>query len=690
MSVADVAELIRSSAQPLDEFNPGYSGLLGAGLADIGGSLHYTPVSCGQVLTTSVLLGRDLTDCPGDGLIIGAAGITLDLGGHTIDGVGLGAGIRNDGFASVTITNGTVQEFDFGVQLTAGAALNTIASLTAQLNQEAGIQLSDAGNGNTLSSNAVVGNKIGIALMDGAPGAVVIDNTIAGNSGHGLHLARSSGNLLQANRVAGSSDLAVLLEEASGNTLVGNTISDSSDGALAILAGSNGNRVEGNTLTATGDAGMRVADSDGNELIANTVQAVGDTAVILENAHNNRVEGNTLTEGGDAGIYVANSAGNQLLSNTVQQMSDSGIVLNNAHGGVVRGNDLRFNAGGIELDSATGNLIESNDASHSVGTGIELEAESLGNVVVMNVASLNGGRGIAVEAELLPESLAAGNLLDRNTASGNNAGGIYIGKAGHTLAANSADNNVGWGIYVQVGNADGGGNTAAGNTEPPQCFNVACNAAPPAPPPTPSPTPTTEPTATPTPTATPEPTATPVPTPEPTATPPPDCGPAVTLSAEADAWIDQNSASNNYGSDSILKVQAKSGNNFRALIRFGLPAAPQGCAVESATLRLYAPSWKNRRTLQALRISGDWTESQVTWGNQPETTGPAATTGSGSGYRQWDVAAQVQAMYDNGANHGFLIRDANEGGGGSEQQFHSREKGESMPELVITFGPAGG
>jgi CSLREA domain-containing protein len=169
---------------------------------------------------------------------------------------------------------------------------------------------------------------------------------------------------------------------------------------------------------------------------------------------------------------------------------------------------------------------------------------------------------------------------------------------------------------------------------------------------------------------------------------PVDCSPSITLSAAADSWIDQGSSSSNKGSDSILKVQAKSGSNNRLLVRFELPALPQGCVVQSAALRLYSPSWRTGRTLRALRITGAWTENGVTWSNQPATNGTAATTSSGSGYREWNVAAQVQAMFDTGANHGFLIRDASEGGGGSEQQFHSREKGESMPELVITFAPA--
>ena len=127
--------------------------------------------------------------------------------------------------------------------------------------------------------------------------------------------------------------------------------------------------------------------------------------------------------------------------------------------------------------------------------------------------------------------------------------------------------------------------------------------------------------------------------------------------------------------------------NFRALVRFTLPAVPQGCAVESATLRLYSPSAKTPRTIQALRLASAWSENLVNWSNQPLTTGPAATTAAGTGYREWSVTAQVQAMYVE-ANHGFLIRDSVEGQD-AEQQFHSREKGQNPPQLVVRFAAAG-
>ena len=172
--------------------------------------------------------------------------------------------------------------------------------------------------------------------------------------------------------------------------------------------------------------------------------------------------------------------------------------------------------------------------------------------------------------------------------------------------------------------------------------------------------------------------------------PPVNCGSAQTLSANADAWLDQSSPSSNKGTDSILKVMSKSGNaNLRALVRFNLPAIPQGCVLDTAKLRLFAASASSgTRTLQAFRVNGtSWTEGGVTWANQPQTTGSAVTTTSGTGYREWLVHTLVQAMYSSGTNNGFLIRDANENQD-AEQQFRSRENSQNAPQLVLTFKPA--
>ena len=166
---------------------------------------------------------------------------------------------------------------------------------------------------------------------------------------------------------------------------------------------------------------------------------------------------------------------------------------------------------------------------------------------------------------------------------------------------------------------------------------------------------------------------------------PPDCSPVQTVGATADSWIEQKSGASNHGADSVLKVTSKSGENTRALVRFPSPTVPSGCVLQSATLRLYAGGYTGGRTIQALPLAADWTEGGVNWNNQPATTGTASATDSGQGHRTWDVTAHAAAS---ASNFGFLIRDAVEGNGGSEQQLHSREKSDNQPQMVYRFASA--
>ena len=45
-------------------------------------------MNCGDEITADTTLDSDLIDCPNNGIVIGADGVTLDLNGHTIDGDG--------------------------------------------------------------------------------------------------------------------------------------------------------------------------------------------------------------------------------------------------------------------------------------------------------------------------------------------------------------------------------------------------------------------------------------------------------------------------------------------------------------------------------------------------------------------------------------------------------------------------
>ncbi len=386
-----------------------------------------TTVSCGQLLTQSTLLTNDLLDCPADALIIGASNITVDLNGHIVDGVGLGSGILNPQFDSVTITNGTVREFDYGVELRPGSLFNVLSNLTVTANQTAGIVLSDADNA-TVRGNNVNTNTMGIVLYAGTRGVLVRDNDVATNAGDGIRLEFASSNRIEENNVASNDGFGIIMEGAGLNTVTGNTLNLNVGGGIGVGA---------ETLPS----------------------------------NDNLIQSNILTGNVGAGILVTDSTGNDVLDNVVNGSDGPGIGLDLANNNLVRGNDVRFNGGGIELSAANDNRIEFNDASGNVGGGITLDVLSLNNEVVMNIVSVNGGEGISV-VENAPAG--QGNLIESNTANGNGGDGIIVDGAGHTLNNNTANYNAGWGIYAPLG-AAGSNNRAVGNVEPGQCFGIVCD-----------------------------------------------------------------------------------------------------------------------------------------------------------------------------------------------------------------------
>ena len=388
-------------------------------------------VTCGEVLVASVKVTNDLIDCPGNGLVIGTGKITLDLNGHFIDGKGLDHGIVNMGFDSVTIINGTVSEFDYGVMLNPGSGMSIVSGIHAEMNQEAGIGLADAdegGKGNIIRNNTLVANGLGIAVYSGTKDTLITGNALGANLKDGIWI-----------------------EHASGNRIIGNEITGSSGVGIGLIGSAN-NVIADNELTANDQMGIVL----GEELLP---------------SNGNRVERNQINEGG-GGISIIDSANNEILVNVVHDVLGPGMITELARNNIIRGNDFGSSKSGIELgDESHNNIIESNNASGTLGTGIEIGALSTNNQVIRNTANSNAGEGISI-SDSAPAG--QGNLLQENVADGNGGDGIAIEGVGHILQDNSAQLNGGYGIYAAVGVIDRGGNYAAGNLEIQQCYNVYC------------------------------------------------------------------------------------------------------------------------------------------------------------------------------------------------------------------------
>ena len=155
--------------------------------------------TCGQTVTTSATLTQNL-NCPGQsGVVVGASGITIDLGGHTIKGDLTHYGIDDTGgFDKVTVKNGVIRNFEKGIYVLGGDTF-AVSGVIASGNNTAGVEVGGASA--KITSALVTGNFVGIAVTGDA--ASVRSSTATGNLNIGIDIiggkasiqsATSSGN----------------------------------------------------------------------------------------------------------------------------------------------------------------------------------------------------------------------------------------------------------------------------------------------------------------------------------------------------------------------------------------------------------------------------------------------------------------------------------------------------------------
>jgi N-acetylneuraminic acid mutarotase len=167
------------------------------------------------------------------------------------------------------------------------------------------------------------------------------------------------------------------------------------------------------------------------------------------------------------------------------------------------------------------------------------------------------------------------------------------------------------------------------------------------------------------------------------------------LNATEDSWVNQALmyADTNYGSDTSLYNQQRTSQARRALIQFGLTAIPSGSVINSATLEMYATSATGNPQINLHRVTSSWTESGVTWNNQPSYDAAivSSLTSSGTGWKVWDVKSLIEG-YLNGTytNDGFLLKCNTETGTTTMNKvFASRENSNTSqrPVLRINYTP---
>lgn len=245
-------------------------------------------VGCGVIVTQDTTLDSDLVDCPANGVLIAAEGVTLDLAGHTIDGAGAFGVVTTGRSSGTTVTGGRVRGFQNAVSLVNGGG-HLLRNLELSGGHD-GILL--VGVTNTVVENVLAWGNDGSGLnMPGARNVLVTDSVLVANGAgvsasgagssrlehsffgwntfHGLRFAGLSDSVLFANGVHANGSVGIRLEEgSSGNVLSGNRVSGSGTDGIVLADDSGANRLERNRSVRNGADGFDLAGA-GTTLVGN-------------------------------------------------------------------------------------------------------------------------------------------------------------------------------------------------------------------------------------------------------------------------------------------------------------------------------------------------------------------------------------------------------------------------------------
>ena len=327
------------------------------------------PVTCGQVITQDTTLDADL-DCSGTGLraalFIGADGITLDLGGHTI---AASRSIIDDGHDNVTIRNGTLANDDGPlIEHASGTRLRNLRFEGIST----GLDLADAHHTDVRASEFP---GAALDIRDG-----------------------SSFNTVARNRFSFAEGIVGVTRGANHNQVVDNTFGGS-DGDKIFLSAADDNQVARNRMSAVFNGITLVAGSDGNTITDNVVRpqiAVSNISVgvSLSDSSRNVLLRNT-TRGTRVGFKVNSGSGNWLVDNRSLDTTLPATATD--------ADGFRIEAG------ASGTILAFNHARGAADDGIDVEAP--GTFLSGNTANRNADLGI----EAVPGVIDLGG----NRASGN-------------------------------------------------------------------------------------------------------------------------------------------------------------------------------------------------------------------------------------------------------------------------------
>jgi len=335
------------------------------------------PPGCGDTITTDTSLHKDLVDCPNNGIIIGADGVTLDLNGHTIDGDGAPAagcnprkqfcdvGVLNEGHDGVTVRHGRVREFEVGV-LVLRARQNRILGVSSARNGGIGIVLFDVVRSlvrNSSASGSIAHNTgAGLGLFS-SHHVRVLHSSFRHNGDMGIAADSASHNLIKGNLLARNRNFGIVLR---GRAADRNQVSRNRsvrDGAIGIFIEGSRNVIARNRIShplRREGVGIEVDGGNHNVIARNSIRDTEGRGISVDFSRDPEVSGgppvagnvvrrNHIRRAGKDGVHVNFGAKHTLLKrNHAFGAKDDGLDANNSTTKLTRNEARRNRDLGIE------------------------------------------------------------------------------------------------------------------------------------------------------------------------------------------------------------------------------------------------------------------------------------------------------------------------------------------------------
>jgi hypothetical protein len=156
-----------------------------------------------------------------------------------------------------------------------------------------------------------------------------------------------------------------------------------------------------------------------------------------------------------------------------------------------------------------------------------------------------------------------------------------------------------------------------------------------------------------------------------------------TLIPVADSYITSGSSSTNYGTKTTMVV---SGTTNRALLKFDSSSIPAGSTVNSVTLRIFGINSQSAAGIVVHPEQTTWTESGVTWANQPAWNSTSLATSAKPATNTWlPIVLPTSSVTVAGSTSFGLAYSSS----GYTENLASREDATNKPQLVVTYTPSG-